>query len=112
MAAAAGRVGLAVGRGAAGPAVVDPVALPAARCGCGGSCDALGDGDLRWRSEPRLRRARLRAPSDRDPDTAVVCAVNLGSEPVRVVDAAPIIASDPLTADGQLPPDVAAWWRV
>jgi alpha-glucosidase len=73
--------------------------------------DALGDGDLRWHTEPNSSVLVFERPGP-GPGQGVVCAVNLGSEPVRVVDSAPIIASDPLTADGQLPPDVAAWWRV
>jgi alpha-glucosidase len=70
--------------------------------------DALGDGELRWRTEPGSDLLVFERPGSEG--QGVLCAVNLGAEPVRVADSPPIIASDPLTADGQLPADAAAWW--
>jgi alpha-glucosidase len=69
--------------------------------------EALGDGELRWRSEPDSEVLVFERPSA---GRTVVCAVNLGTSPVLVPVGELLLASDPLTADGLLPPDVAAWW--
>jgi alpha-glucosidase len=81
---------------------------------------ALGDGELRWRSEPGsdvlvFERPAPGGTKGGGPEglgggVNVVCAVNLGASPVQVGDGEPLLASDPLTPDGLLPPDVAAWW--
>jgi alpha-glucosidase len=71
--------------------------------------DALGAGELRWRTEPGSDVLVFERPGPAQ--DGVLCAVNLGSEPVRVADVEPLIASGPLSADGLLPPDTAAWWR-
>ena len=68
--------------------------------------DALGDGELRWRSEPDSEVLVFERPSS---GRSVVCALNLGTSPVTIGGEL-LLASDPLTADGQLPPDGAAWW--
>ena len=72
---------------------------------------ALGAGQLRWLSGPDDDVLIFeRSGPDGGPD--VLCAVNLGSAPVRIAAAAgqPIVASEALTPDGLLPPDTAAWW--
>jgi alpha-glucosidase len=71
---------------------------------------ALGDGELRWRTSPDSDILIFERPAA-DSGDSVLCAVNLGTEPVPVADGSPILASDDLTPDGLLPPDVAAWWR-
>jgi alpha-glucosidase len=45
----------------------------------------------------------------RRPDTTLVCALNTSSEPVPLPPGDPLLTSAPLTPDGQLPPDTAAW---
>jgi len=73
---------------------------------------ALGDGELRWHSEPDSAVLVFERPGA----PGVVCAVNLGSEAAAIIDGSLVmdgslvIASDPLTPDGLLPPDVAAWF--
>jgi alpha-glucosidase len=65
---------------------------------------ALGDGTMRWLDD---------APADalafaRDP--GFQCWVNFGDEPVVLpADVSVLVASGPLTDDGELPTDTAAW---
>jgi alpha-glucosidase len=67
---------------------------------------ALGDGTLRWL--PSTPDVLLFA---RNP--GFVCAVNLSESPIAApAPAELLLASGPLTADGQIPPDTAAWLRV
>jgi alpha-glucosidase len=49
-----------------------------------------------------------RAPRSR---VSLVCAVNLGDEPVPTPAGEPLLLSGPLD-DGLLPPDAAGWWGV
>jgi alpha-glucosidase len=69
--------------------------------------DALGDGELLWRSEPGDDVLCFGRPGRGDAPE-VVCIVNLGSAPTPL-PGTPALASGPLTADGLLPPDTAAW---
>jgi alpha-glucosidase len=66
---------------------------------------ALGDGTLRWLpSSPEV------LVFARDP--GFVCAVNLSELPIRApAPAELLLASGPVTGDGQIPPDTAAWFR-
>jgi alpha-glucosidase len=45
----------------------------------------------------------------RRPDTTLVCALNTSSAPVPLPPGDTLLASGPLTEDGQLPPDTAVW---
>jgi len=75
---------------------------------------ALGDGELRWLSKPADDVLVFERPGRAAGDPGVLCAVNLGSVavPVTAAAGAPLIASGPLTSDGLLPPDTAAWWAI
>jgi len=73
---------------------------------------ALGDGDLRWLSDPDDDLLVFERPG---PDGgAVVCALNLSPAPAPAPDLVagrdPILASQPLSEPDVLPPDTAAWW--
>jgi alpha-glucosidase len=70
---------------------------------------ALGAGDLRWLSQPDDDVLVFERPG-RDGDPTVICAVNQGAKAAYIRDGQPIIASAPLTGDGHLRPDTAAWW--
>jgi len=74
---------------------------------------ALGDGELRWLDQPGDEVLVFERPG-RAGDPGVLCAVNLGSVavPVAAATGPPLIASGPLTPDGLLPPDTAAWWTI
>jgi len=64
---------------------------------------ALGDGSLRWLDAPEGTLALARDPGFR-------CVVNLSGGPVPLPDGGTVtLASGPLAADGQLPPDTAVW---
>jgi len=71
---------------------------------------AFGDGHLRWLDSPpsTLVFDRRDDPSG----SRVVCAVNLTNAPLPVTTYGDLVlASGPLTSDGALPPDSAAWLR-
>ncbi|HEX6872293.1 MAG TPA: glycoside hydrolase family 13 protein [Micromonosporaceae bacterium] len=84
---------------------------------------ALGDGELRWLSEPDAPVLAFHR-SGPDGGAGLVCVLNLGDQPVSprsgsaeldrllAVDQAPVLASGPLPAPDLLPPDTAAWWIV
>jgi alpha-glucosidase len=64
---------------------------------------ALGDGSLRWLDAPEGTLALARDPGFR-------CVVNLSGGPVPLPDGGTVaLASGPLAAGGQLPPDTAVW---
>jgi alpha-glucosidase len=65
---------------------------------------ALGDGDVRWLSEPGDDVLVFERPGT----PAVVCVVNQGTEPVSLAGEV-LLTSGPLTDDGLLPPDTTAW---
>ncbi len=69
----------------------------------------LGDGELRWLSEPDDDVLVFVRPGPPD-EPSVICAVNLGDGPVATPAGTLLLASGPLP-DGQLPPDTAGWWR-
>jgi alpha-glucosidase len=67
---------------------------------------ALGDGTLRWLPSPPevLLFAR---------DPGFVCAVNISGSVIPAPSGAELLlASGPLTAGGEIPPDTAGWYRV
>jgi len=75
---------------------------------------SLGDGELRWRSDPADQLLVFERPA-RDGAPRIVCALNQGEAPVPFPTdggalGEPLIASEPLPEVGLLPPDVAAWW--
>jgi alpha-glucosidase len=64
---------------------------------------ALGDGTLRWLEAPEGALLFAREPG-------FICAVNISAPPVPVPGTAELIlASGPLTAAGEIPPDTTAW---
>ncbi|MDQ6816331.1 MAG: glycoside hydrolase family 13 protein [Actinomycetota bacterium] len=64
----------------------------------------LGDGTLSWLQAPAGALAFAREPS-------FVCVVNVSAEPVAAPDDAELLlSSGPLTDDGRVPQDVAAWF--
>ncbi len=65
----------------------------------------LGDGTLAWRQAPA-------GVLDFDRDPGIRCVANLSAAPADLpADAVILLASGPLTAAGQLPPDTTAWLR-
>jgi len=68
-------------------------------------CPQLGDGELRWRSDPDDAVLVFERPGDR----SVVCVANLGQHAVAAPEGELLVASTPLV-DGVLPPDAAGWW--
>jgi alpha-glucosidase len=69
---------------------------------------ALGDGSLRWLDGPQDALFFERA----DGESRLVCAVNLGSDPVPLPSYDEVLlASGPLDRDGRLPSDTAVWLR-
>jgi alpha-glucosidase len=67
---------------------------------------ALGDGTLRWLPSSPDVLVFAREPG-------FVCAVNLSESPIPPPASAELLlASGPLAADGQIPPDTSAWLRV
>lgn len=65
---------------------------------------ALGAGTLRWFDAPDDTLVFERDPS-------FVCAVNLGAHAVGMPAGEALLASGPLTVDGELPTDTAVWVR-
>jgi alpha-glucosidase len=63
---------------------------------------ALGDGDLQWLPAPEGVLAFSRTPG-------FSCVANVSAEPMALPAGSPVLVSGPLTADGLLPPDTAAW---
>jgi alpha-glucosidase len=63
---------------------------------------ALGDGDLEWLPAPEGVLTFVRTPG-------FSCVVNVSAEPVALPAGSPVLVSGPLTADGLLPADTAAW---
>jgi alpha-glucosidase len=71
---------------------------------------ALGTGALQWHSEPDAELLVLSRPGP----AGVLCAMNLGTEPVAVPPGGtgePLVASAALDR-ASLPADAAAWWRL
>jgi alpha-glucosidase len=67
---------------------------------------ALGQGKLRWLEAPDGALVFTREPAFR-------CMVNVSAGLLDLPDGAPILlASGPLSPDGQLPPDTAVWLAV
>jgi alpha-glucosidase len=67
---------------------------------------ALGDGTLRWLEMPTGVVAFARDPG-------FACVVNLGPEPLAPpAGSTPLLCSVPLTQDGRVPSDAAAWFGV
>jgi alpha-glucosidase len=66
--------------------------------------DALGDGQVRWLSEPGDDVLAFERPGT----PAVVCVLNQSAEPVPVSGEV-LLTSGPLTDNGLLPPDTTAW---
>ncbi|MCW2944709.1 MAG: alpha amylase catalytic region [Actinoallomurus sp.] len=64
---------------------------------------ALGDGELRWLDAPEGVLMFEREPG-------LVCAVNVGDEPVRLDVPGTLLLSSERMKDGKLGPDAAAWW--
>jgi alpha-glucosidase len=65
----------------------------------------LGDGTLAWRQAPA-------GVLYFDRDAGIRCVANLSAAPADLpADAVILLASGPLTAAGQLPPDTTAWLR-
>ena len=66
---------------------------------------ALGDGTLSWLGMPDGALGFAREPG-------FVCVVNVSAEPIAAPDAATLLlASGPLTDEGRVPADVAAWFE-
>jgi alpha-glucosidase len=64
---------------------------------------ALGDGTLRWLEAPEGALLFAREPG-------FICAVNISAPPIPVSGTAELmLASGPLTAEGEIPPDTTAW---
>jgi alpha-glucosidase len=63
---------------------------------------ALGDGDLQWLPAPEGVLAFSRTPG-------FSCVANVSAEPMALPAGSPVLVSGPLTADGLLPRDTAAW---
>lgn len=74
---------------------------------------ALGDGELRWLSQPGDDLLVFERPAAGG-GPALVCALNLGPAaapwPAAVAGRTPLLASGPLPEDGVLPADTSAWW--
>jgi alpha-glucosidase len=64
---------------------------------------ALGDGRLRWLSDPTSDILAFA----REPEFA--CAVNVGPTPVELPDHSRVLLTSLPLADGLLPTDTAAW---
>jgi alpha-glucosidase len=64
---------------------------------------ALGDGRLRWLSDPTSDVIAFA----REPEFA--CAVNLGATPVELPDHSRLLLSSVPLVDGLLPTDTTAW---
>jgi alpha-glucosidase len=65
----------------------------------------LGDGELAWLEAPPGALAFARGAS-------LMCVVNLSAEPFAPPEGAdPLLTSGPLTPDGRVPADTAAWLR-
>ncbi len=65
---------------------------------------ALGDGALTWLPAPAGSLIFRREPG-------FVCMVNVAASPVRLPGSTPLLMSGPLTPEGELPVDTAAWLR-
>jgi alpha-glucosidase len=66
---------------------------------------ALGDGSMAWIEAPDGVLAFRREPG-------FACLANLSGAPVPLIEHDRVLlASGPLTEDGQLPPDTAVWLR-
>jgi alpha-glucosidase len=64
---------------------------------------ALGDGTLRWLEAPEGAIVFAREPG-------FICAVNISGRPLPLPDRTELLlASGPLTADREIPPDTAVW---
>jgi alpha-glucosidase len=71
---------------------------------------AFGDGSLRWLESPLFTLAFERG--DDASGSRLACVVNLGHESQPVSSYGDVVlASGPLTVEGALPPDTAAWLR-
>jgi alpha-glucosidase len=70
---------------------------------------------LAWESDVESAVLVFRRPAARHTHGAphgglsLICAVNLGDEPVPTPPGEPLLLSGPLD-DGRLPPDTAGWW--
>jgi alpha-glucosidase len=64
---------------------------------------ALGDGTLRWLEAPQGALLFARGPG-------FICAVNVSAPPLPLPDGTELLlASGPLTAEAEIPPDTAVW---
>jgi alpha-glucosidase len=64
---------------------------------------ALGDGTLRWLESPEGTLLFAREPG-------FICAVNISGVPMPLPEGVELLlASGPMTRQGELPPDTAAW---
>ncbi|WP_345349103.1 glycoside hydrolase family 13 protein [Actinoallomurus liliacearum] len=67
--------------------------------------ELLGFGSMTWRAMGEDVLAF-------DRESGITCVVNLGARPVRLPEGRePLLASDPLNQQGELPPDTAVWLR-